>query len=83
MTPINELLVQFKKISDDCNAEKELISKVFKKTIGFPIKEFKVKNSILVVKENPYIKSEIVIHKTKLLKELKKEGIECEILDIQ
>lgn len=85
MAEIKDFLGQFKKFLDKDFLEKELILKVIYKVINIEIKkeDIKVKNNILILKSNPYLKSEISLNKEKILKEFKKEGIETLIKDIK
>lgn len=85
MAELKDFLKSFKKILEKGDGEKNLIINVFKKVLNVEIKkeDFRIKNNVLYLKSNPYIKSEVSMNKNRLLKEIKKEGLEVEVKDIK
>jgi len=85
MAELKDFLESFKKILEKGVGEKDLILNVLNKTLNVSLEkdDIKIKNETLFVKSNPYLKSEISLHKENILREIKKEGIEVSIKDIK
>lgn len=85
MPEIKDFLDKYKKTLIGAQIQNEILVKILSKAIGHQFKnsDFKIKKSVLFVKGNSYLKSEIYLNKEKILREIKKEGIEKEILDIK
>jgi hypothetical protein len=85
MAELKDFLKKFNKIINQGDSEKDVIVKVFKKVIDVQIEKEDVsfKNDKLFIKSDVYLKSEIKLNKEKLLKEIKKQGIDKIVLDIK
>lgn len=84
MAELKDFLEKFSKILKSDEIEKDIVVKVFKKIIDVEIEKEDVsfKKDKLFIKSDVYLKSEIKLNKDKLLKEIKKEGLEKIVLDI-
>ncbi|MEZ4103061.1 MAG: hypothetical protein R3B55_00600 [Candidatus Paceibacterota bacterium] len=84
MNDIKNLLSRFGNILDKSSVEKDVVVKVFERILNIKIKREDVsfKNDKLFIKSDSYLKTEIKINKESLLKEIKKQGIEKVIKDI-
>jgi len=70
---ISGFLDKFKKLLGQSEAVYRVISEIVSKHIKFPIEEkiIKIKGSIIFIKGSPALKNEILIHKQKILADLK------------
>jgi hypothetical protein len=85
MAEIKDLLLKFNNILNNGNAEKDVIVKIFERVLGKKIEREDVsfKSDKLFIKSDVYLKSEINLNKERLLKEIKKQGIDKIVLDIK
>lgn len=85
MNNIKGFLDGFKNKILSSQIEKEIIVRVFNKILNINIlkEDIDIKKETIFVKVNPYIKSEIFLNKDKILKEIKKQGIEKTVKDIK
>lgn len=85
MAELKDLLSKFKNVLNDKSIEKDIIVKVFKRVLNKEIKKEDVSfnKEKLIIKSDVYLKAEINLHKEKLLREIKKEGIDKVIKEIK
>lgn len=85
MANIKDLLSGFnKKFSKDF-AEKDVVISVFEKILKIKLErsDVVIKNEVLYIKSNPYIRTEIQLHKKEIIKEIEKQKIGKTIKDIK
>ncbi len=85
MANIKDLLSSFnKKFSKDF-AEKDVVISVFEKILKIKLErsDVVIKNEVLYIKSNPYIRTEIQLHKKEIIKEIQKQKIGKTIKDIK
>lgn len=71
MLPLQQLLNRFKNLTNTDKIKKEFIVEVFKKNnIPITITQITLKNNLLFLKTAPIIKTETLLHKQQLLKEI-------------
>ena len=85
MALVQDLLLQFKKLYKDSFEDKECVIRAFKTVAGITIvrNDFTIKKGVITFISNPYLKSEIILHKEALLREMKKDGIQSDVRDIR
>ncbi len=85
MAELKDLLSKFNNVLNDKSIEKDIIVKVFKRVLNKDIKKEDVSfnKEKLIIKSDVYLKAEINLHKEKLLREIKKEGIDKVIKEIK
>ncbi len=85
MLNLQDLLIHTKNTLFKDSSEKDIIVSVFKKIIDITLarEDISTKRDILYIKSNAYIKSEIQLNKTALLREIHKQKIGKVINDIQ
>lgn len=85
MAEIKDFLEKFNKILKSDETEKDIIIKVFKKVIDVEIQKGDVsfKKDNLIIKSDSYLKAEIKLNKDRILKEIKKQGIDRVVSDIK
>lgn len=85
MGNIDDFLNKFKVIVDREESKKEIILKIINKKTGKNINldNLSIKNNTLFIKTNPYLKSEIILNKESIIKDIKKENIDTSIIDIR
>lgn len=85
MGKIDDFLNKFKIIVDREESKKEIILKIINKKTGKNINldNLSIKNNTLFIKTNPYLKSEIILNKESIIKDIKKENIDISIIDIR
>lgn len=85
MGNIDDFLNKFKVIIDREESKKEIILKIINKKTGKGINldNLSIKNNTLFIKTNPYLKSEIILNKESIIKDIKKENIDISIIDIR
>lgn len=85
MLNLQDLLTQTKNTLFKDSSEKDVIVSVFKNIIDITLEreDISIKRDVLYIKSNVYIKSEIQLHKTALLREIHKQKIGKAINDIQ
>lgn len=85
MGNIDDFLNKFKVIIDREESKKEIILKIINKKTGKGINLYNlsIKNNTLFIKTNPYLKSEIILNKESIIKDIKKENIDISIIDIR
>jgi hypothetical protein len=83
---INSFFDKFKKVIYQKEEIKKIIKDIISKNISFEIENnfFNYKNGVIYLKCSPVIKNEIMIHKDKILRELRNELKEnFNVLDIR
>jgi hypothetical protein len=85
MADIKDLLSKFNNILNKGFAEKDVIVSVFEKVLNVKIEKEDVsfKNDNLFIKSDSYLKAEIKLNKERLLREIKKQGLEKIVKDIK
>ena len=83
MIPIQQLLERFRDLPNTEKIKKETISEIFNKSnIPIKINQITLSKKTILIKTPPIIKTEILLQKNKLLKQIEKvfgEGIYTEI----
>jgi len=76
MSHIKDFLSKLSNILEEKNQEKDLINSILNKNnINTQNKDLKIKNNILFLKINPYLKSEVLLNKDMILKDLNKNRV--------
>ncbi len=85
MFKISDFLGKYKKSVLDTEVENSILRKIFLNVVGYEFNDndFKIKNGVLFVKGDSYLKSEIFLRKDLIIKDIKKSGISRNILDIK
>ncbi|MEZ4210783.1 MAG: hypothetical protein R3B39_00585 [Candidatus Paceibacterota bacterium] len=85
MANIKDLLSGFNKQFSKDFAEKDVVISVFEKILNIKIErsDVLIKNEVLYIKTNPYIRTEVQLHKKEIIKEIQKQKIGKTIRDIK
>jgi hypothetical protein len=85
MADIKDLLSKFNNILNKGFAEKDVIVRVFERVLDvkIDIEDVSFKNDTLFIKSDSYLKAEIKLNKERLLKEIKKQGLDKVVKDVK
>lgn len=85
MIPLIDLLARFKNLTNTDKAKKEIISKEINNLIGIiiDVKNIVLSKNIIILKVNPVIRTEILLKKQEILKNLKNSKNMSYISDIK
>lgn len=73
MLQINQLLERFKNITNTEKTKKQLIVEILKKNkITIQIEQINISNNVIFIKTQPIIKTEILLKKEEIIKQIKK-----------
>ena len=84
-THITEFLNKFLNLFKNEESKREAILLVIAKHLGHPVQptSIKIKGSIIYIQSSPIVRSEILIHKSVILEELKEQIPDYRFVDIR